>query len=113
RGALLDDAIEAVATAFRDEFPEHEGRVWHLHDMGIRPRPVQRPRPPIWVGGSSPAAIRRAAARGDGWLPQGTPKAEMPAAIETLWRQRRDVHGDDAPAIDIGAITPFLYVGEP
>src|SRR5262249_61122559 len=34
RGALLDDAIEAVATAFRDEFPEHDGRVRPLHDLG-------------------------------------------------------------------------------
>src|SRR5204862_1438603 len=35
------------------------------------PRPAQRPRPPVWLAGSTPPAIRRAATLGDGWLPQG------------------------------------------
>ena len=42
-------------------------------DVGLRPRPVQQPRPPIWVGGRRSAALRRVAERGDGWIPQGTP----------------------------------------
>jgi alkanesulfonate monooxygenase SsuD/methylene tetrahydromethanopterin reductase-like flavin-dependent oxidoreductase (luciferase family) len=105
RGRRLDAGIDALQRLLTDE--------WADGDLGQRPRPVQAPRPPIWVGGSSPAAIRRAAERGDGWLPQGTLKADMPAAIESLLAQRRAAHGDPAPPIDIGAITPFLYVGEP
>jgi probable F420-dependent oxidoreductase len=111
RGALLDDAIEAVATAFRDEFPEHDGRVWHVHDMGIRPRPVQRPRPPIWVGGSTPAAVRRAAVRGDGWLPQGTFRDRLPGQIAALREHRRRTRGD--VPIEIGANSEWLHVGTP
>ena len=111
RGALLDDAIELVAAAFRDEFPEHDGRVWHVRDLGLRPRPVQRPRPPIWVGGSTPAALRRAAARGDGWLPQGTFRDRLPAQIAAVREHRRRVLGD--VPIEIGANSEWLYVGRP
>ncbi|MGH7788918.1 MAG: TIGR03619 family F420-dependent LLM class oxidoreductase, partial [Candidatus Binatia bacterium] len=56
RGALLDEAIDAIAAAFTDEYPTHDGPTWSLRDLGQQPRPVQRPRPPIWVGGSSKGA---------------------------------------------------------
>ena len=111
RGALLDDAIEVIAKAFVDEFPQHDGPVWTVHDVGIRPRPVQRPRPPIWVGGNTPGALRRAAARGDGWLPQGTVRDQLPAQIATIREHRRRVRGD--VPIEIGANSEWLYLGRP
>jgi len=111
RGALLDDAIEVIAKAFVDEFPQHDGPVWHVQDVGIRPRPVQRPRPPIWVGGNTPGALRRAAARGDGWLPQGTVRDQLPAQIATIREHRRRVRGD--VPIEIGANSEWLYLGRP
>jgi probable F420-dependent oxidoreductase len=111
RGALLDDAIDVIAKAFVDEFPQHDGPVWKVHDVGIRPRPVQRPRPPIWVGGNTPAALRRAAARGDGWLPQGTVRDQLPGQIATIREHRRRVRGD--VPIEIGANSEWLYLGKP
>ena len=111
RGALLDDAIDVIAKAFVDEFPQHDGPVWTVHDVGIRPRPVQRPRPPIWVGGNTPAALRRAAARGDGWLPQGTVRDQLPGQIATIREHRRRVRGD--VPIEIGANSEWLYLGKP
>ena len=112
RGAILDEAIDAVDVALREEFPTFDGKRWSFSEMGIKPRPVQQPRPPIWVGGSSPAALRRAGERGDGWLPQGTPRADMPGQIKTLLEYREKAGRADDP-VDIGAITEFLYVGEP
>lgn len=103
RGRLTDEAIDRV----RDYLAEE----WAAGDLGQRPRPVQLAGIPIWVGGSSPAAIKRAAIRGDGWLPQGTPKKEMPDAIARL-RDLRAEHGR-AGRFTIGAITPFFWVGEP
>jgi len=107
RGRLLDEAIDAVDRLLTTSFAEVAGPTWKVHDLEMAPRPVQQPRPPIWVGGSSPAAVRRAAERGDGWLPQGMATAEQVAA---LLEHRRAVRGDDP--IDLGTITPWLYVGQ-
>ncbi len=74
--------------------------------MEIEPRAVQQPRPPIWFGGGVAAAVKRAA-RADGWIPQGTPQEQMPELV-ALFRAER---GDDTG--DIGAISEWIYVGEP
>lgn len=110
RGKLLDEAIDALKVALTEEFPAFAGPTWAFSDGGARPRPVQRPRPPIWVGGSSPAALRRAGERGDGWLPQGTPRRDMPAQIAEVQAHRQRVGGDP---VEVGAICEFLYVGSP
>ncbi|QJT02368.1 LLM class F420-dependent oxidoreductase [Streptomyces asoensis] len=108
RGAVLDETIDALRAALGpDEFPSHHGKSYDFEGLGQRPRPAQA-RVPLWVGGSSPAAVRRAALKGDGWLPQGDPRDRLPAQIETLRRLR----GDDAP-LTVGAITEPLYVGAP
>jgi probable F420-dependent oxidoreductase len=111
RGAVLDEAIDAVKAALVDEFPEHVGDTWSFKEMGVAPRPVQQPRPPVWVGGSAPPSLRRAAEKGDGWLPQGTPRAQMPDQIATI-RAIREKAGIPNP-IEIGVVTEILYVGEP
>jgi alkanesulfonate monooxygenase SsuD/methylene tetrahydromethanopterin reductase-like flavin-dependent oxidoreductase (luciferase family) len=77
--------------------------------MGIAPRPVRQPRPPIWIGGSSPAAIRRTAAYGDGWLPQGTRRKDLPGQIARL-RELREEFRPGAP-LDIGTIVEPIYLG--
>lgn len=102
RGALLDEALASFTRAMTDEF---------VDGFGLSPRPVQSPRPPIWVGGSSRPALRRAAAHGDGWLPQGTPRAQMPEQLAYLRAQREKVRNGEP--MDVGAICEFLYVGEP
>jgi probable F420-dependent oxidoreductase len=97
RGALTDAAIDQVRVALADE--------WGAGDLGQRPRPIQPGGPPIWVGGSSPAAIRRAALRGDGWLPQGPPKEGMKPAIARI-RELRDANGCGDLPFTIGAFGP-------
>lgn len=101
RGRLLEEGIAGVRAAFADEF---------VGDFGLRPRPTQPDGPPIWVGGSSPAALRRAADLGDGWLPQGPPKDGMKKAIAWIHERRAQTNGG-AP-IDIGVNTEPIYVGD-
>jgi alkanesulfonate monooxygenase SsuD/methylene tetrahydromethanopterin reductase-like flavin-dependent oxidoreductase (luciferase family) len=96
RGAVLDAAIDAVRA------------LWAAGDQ--LPGPVQEP-VPVWVGGSSPAAVRRAALKGDGWLPQGDPRDRLPAQIGRI-RELREAAGIERPIV-IGAIAEPLYVGEP
>ena len=111
RGPVLDECVEALRAALGpEEFPEHHGRLYDFEGLGQRPRPAQE-RVPIWVGGSSPAAVRRAALKGDGWLPQGDPRDRLPAQIARIRRLREEaaVQGPFA----VGAIAEPLYVGKP
>lgn len=111
RGSALDESIDALRSALgRDEFPEHHGKLYDFEGLGQRPRPAQA-QVPVWVGGSSPAAVRRAAVKGDGWLPQGDPRDRLPDQIARLKRIREEAGITDPVAI--GAITEPLYVGEP
>ncbi|WP_369260202.1 LLM class F420-dependent oxidoreductase [Streptomyces sp. R35] len=111
RGAVLDETIDALRAALgSDEFPVHHGKMYDFEGLGQRPRPAQE-RVPVWVGGSSPAAVRRAALRGDGWLPQGDPRDRLPGQIARL-RELRAGAGIEEP-LTVGAITEPLYVGEP
>ena len=111
RGALLDEAIDAVRAAFAGEFSSHEGDHWSWAEVGQSPRPVQD-RLPIWVGGSSPAALRRAAERGDGWLASGPPEGGLSAGIARL-RELRERAGRADEPFTVGALSGPLYVGEP
>ncbi|MDQ0684471.1 putative F420-dependent oxidoreductase [Streptomyces achromogenes] len=111
RGTVLDETIDALRAALGpDEFPSHHGKTYDFEGLGQRPRPAQA-RVPVWVGGSSPAAVRRAALRGDGWLPQGDPRDRLPAQIERIRRLRAEA-GVEEP-FTVGAITEPLYVGPP
>ncbi|MEU0674845.1 TIGR03619 family F420-dependent LLM class oxidoreductase [Streptomyces sp. NPDC006172] len=111
RGAVLDECVDALRAALGpEEYPVHHGKAYDFEGLGQRPRPAQ-PRVPLWVGGSSAAAVRRAALRGDGWLPQGDPRDRLPAQIERI-RGLRAGAGLDAP-FTVGAITEPLYVGTP
>ncbi|HUY20749.1 MAG TPA: TIGR03619 family F420-dependent LLM class oxidoreductase [Acidimicrobiales bacterium] len=111
RGAALDEAIDALALALTEEFPTLPGPRWPASDLSVSPRPVQRPRPPIWVGGSSRAALRRAARRGDGWLPQTVRRSDMRDQVSQLLDMRQEMRGG-AP-IEIGALAGTFHVGEP
>ena len=97
RGALTNIAIDGVKQAWAADAPQ-------------LPAPVQSPRPPIWIGGAGAPALRRVAERGDGWIPQGTLRTDMVAAISVI-RNRRDEVRPDAK-LDIGYIHEYVYVGD-
>ncbi|WP_240678185.1 LLM class F420-dependent oxidoreductase [Streptomyces griseoviridis] len=111
RGQVLDECVDALRAALGpEEFPEHHGEHYDFEGLGQRPRPAQS-RVPLWVGGSSPAAVRRAALKGDGWLPQGDPRDRLPAQLARI-RELRERAGVEGP-FTTGAITEPLYVGTP
>lgn len=109
RGTATDEAMVALTDAFLEEYPTLAGPQWPAAGLGLKPRPVQHPRPPIWTGGSSPAALRRTARYADGWLPQSLgPNVELLAQLHELRAEYRP-----GQPLDIGGITEFLYVGTP
>jgi probable F420-dependent oxidoreductase len=75
RNDLLDEAIAVMRRVWSEDAVEVEGRHFRSRAVTMRPRPVRPGGPPIWVGGNSTAAIRRAVALGDGWVPFPNPPA--------------------------------------
>jgi probable F420-dependent oxidoreductase len=68
RGARVTEGIDVVRTLWRDTPASFKGRFTQFANVSIDPKPVQRPGPPIWIGGRSDAALARAGRQGDGWI---------------------------------------------
>jgi probable F420-dependent oxidoreductase len=71
RGAVTDEYIQILRELWTQEWPSYKGRFYSFEEVRFYPKPVQKPHPPIWIGGHTKAAIRRAARLGDGWHPIG------------------------------------------
>lgn len=69
RGAATDEYLRLIRSLWTEERSRFSGRFFEFPEMLAAPRPVQRPGPPIWVGGTTTRALRRAAELGEGWLP--------------------------------------------
>jgi probable F420-dependent oxidoreductase len=110
RGAVTDEQIHILRALWTEALPAYDGEFYRFAPLGAQPHPIQRPHPPIWVGGHTRAAIRRTARLGDGWLPIGArPPADLPpeeiaAGIRTLHREARKA-GRDPAAIRLGFST--------
>lgn len=69
RGAVTDEYIQAIKELWTSEDPTFDGKYCSFSNITFLPKPVQQPHPPIWVGGESRRAMRRAARYCDGWYP--------------------------------------------
>ena len=91
RGAVTDEYIRAFKELWTSDDPSFEGKYCRFDNISFMPKPVQKPHPPIWVGGESRPALRRTAELADGWYPwgsnhtypMGTPE-QLAAGIERL-----------------------------
>ena len=69
RGAMTDEYLAAMRELWTSPAPSFAGKYTQFSELRCEPKPIQKPHPPIWVGGHSPAALRRAAAIGAAWHP--------------------------------------------
>jgi probable F420-dependent oxidoreductase len=81
RGAISDEYLDVMRACWTQDPIDFSGRWIHLEQMRALPKPVQTPFP-VWVGGTSAAAIRRAALRGDGWHPYAIGLDRFAAGVE-------------------------------
>lgn len=107
RGAVGDEYIRAFKELWTSDDPSFDGEHVRFSDLAFEPKPVQKPHPPIWVGGESPQALRRAATLGDGWYPLGgNPRfpvgtaEQLSEAISRLHRYAEEA-GRDPSDIDL------------
>ena len=71
RGAVSDEYLKAFKELWSNDDPEFDGEFVSFDGVRFRPQPVQKPHPPIWIGGESPPALRRSGRLGDAWYPIG------------------------------------------
>ena len=88
RGRVTDEYIRVITNAWTAEAPEFAGDYVNHPPLYFRPGPAQKPCPPIWIGGESGPALRRAVALGDAWYPIAT-NPQFP--LDTLARYRKRV----------------------
>ncbi len=100
RFAFMKEAVAAMRKLWTGEPVSFAGRWVRFPPVLCRPAPVQRPHPPVVLGGMGPNAIKRVAAWGDGWLPIAMPPDDIRAARAEIDRRARDA-GRDPGTIDI------------
>src|SRR6266849_1416190 len=84
RGRQADEALRVFKALWTMDNPVFDGEFFHFRDIGFAPKPVQKPHPPIWVGGDSPGAFRRVVTLGDGWHATSKTPAELKEALGRL-----------------------------
>jgi probable F420-dependent oxidoreductase len=89
RGARTDESIDAIRACWEQRPVEHEGATFALHDLQVLPQPGRHI--PIWIGGASPPALRRAIEKGDGW--HGT--FQRPDELAPTLRRLRDARPEE------------------
>jgi probable F420-dependent oxidoreductase len=78
RGRVTDEYVRAMKVLWTEDEPSFTGRYVQFSDVVFEPRPVQKPHPPLWFGGRSAHALRRALRLGDGWSPDGAQSGTGP-----------------------------------
>jgi alkanesulfonate monooxygenase SsuD/methylene tetrahydromethanopterin reductase-like flavin-dependent oxidoreductase (luciferase family) len=68
RGPLMEDGVRFVKEAWTHDNLDFDGEVYHFTNMRVTPKPLQKPRPPIWLGAWTPGGLRRAGRLGDAWV---------------------------------------------
>jgi len=84
RGRVTDEYIEAMKTLWTEPLPAYDGAYASFSDIEFEPKPVQKPHPPLWIGGLSGPAMRRAARTGDAWYPVPNDPARPLDSLERL-----------------------------
>jgi probable F420-dependent oxidoreductase len=117
RGAVSDEYLRIFKTLWTQDPASFRGEFYRFDALRCLPHPVQKPHPPIWIGGHSKAALRRAARLGDGWHPVGATPAvplrppEMRASLDEL-RRLTEAERRDFAALTISFKAPLYDPGQ-
>jgi len=108
RGARESEYIRLYKALWTEDNPSFDGKFWQIEEAGFSPKPVQKPHPPIWVGGHAPAALRRAGRLGDGWHAVGVAPAALAEGYREVQRHAEQAGRDPASvALSVRARLPL------
>jgi probable F420-dependent oxidoreductase len=117
RGAVSDEYLRIFKALWTQDPASYHGELYRFDSVRCLPHPVQKPHPPIWVGGHSKAALRRVARLGDGWHPVGANPAvplrppELRASLDDL-RRLTEAEGRDPSTLTISYKAPIYDPGQ-
>ena len=114
RAKVTDEYIKIYKELWTKDDPVFEGKYAQLSGFKFYPKPIQKPHPPIWVGGNTNAALRRAATLGDCWLPLGiqpNTQLEPPEMARTIARLRdmTERAGRPREAVDVALVASVVF----
>ncbi|TDJ64282.1 MAG: LLM class flavin-dependent oxidoreductase [Proteobacteria bacterium] len=94
RGSRTNDALEVLTRVWTETNVTYTGRYTTLDNFTLKPMPIQKPRPPIWISGRKDAAMKRAARYGDGWLPYMYTPEQLADSIAKIKKYGTDLGRD-------------------
>lgn len=108
---LLEEGLALMRVLWADPRPRFEGRFFRITDAVFEPLPAQPGGPPVWIGGNTEAAVRRAARLGDGWHPVGLDPETLRERVERLraWANGRPVTVICRMYVALDAALPPVY----
>ncbi len=101
------EAVRIIRSLWTEPQVSFEGTYYRLDQAEVSPKPLQKPTPPIWIGGDSKRSMELAAELGDGWLVHG----HQPHEIDSMFKKIRPLLGERAEGFGLGAAA-FLIMGE-
>ena len=111
RGKQTDEFIRLFKEMWSQPEPEFEGEYYRFSGITSYPRPIQKPHPPVWVGGNSKRAMRRALELGNGWQPGWSRPDQLRQELEDFERVAERV-GRDPKSVELSLIRPLQIVDE-
>jgi probable F420-dependent oxidoreductase len=112
RGRVTDEYLQALKILCSEDDPHFEGQHVRFANLSFLPKPVQKPHPPIWVGGESAPALRRAVRYGDTWFPIGNnPRHPLDTATRFATGRQRLHETAEQNGRDPNSIGLAFYAG--
>lgn len=112
RGRRMDECIGVLRRLWAEEEPQFEGEFFSFRPLRFDPKPVQQPCLPIYIGGESPRAMRRAAALGDGWCARNHTPASLGEQVARLREMRQEFGRHELPFVVQSRLEPTVSVEE-
>jgi probable F420-dependent oxidoreductase len=109
--ARFNEALALMKVCWTEPEIDFDGRLWQLQGASMEPKPVQKPHPPVWFGGSAPAAMRRAVRHGHGFMGAGSQTAAQFAEQVRVAREQLDQQGREPDSFRIGKRV-YIHVGD-